>query len=274
MQPGATRPRGLDGGTVRLGVLAVALVMALLVAGSPRGSAQTPATPPHSAQSVGVVGCSNTAEHVDGYRAASDLDQMSQVRLGGLSFEMWGDPGSRDFDAAWRKYDSARPAGGYEGAWVQMCITNGTPDPNGLLTEVVDQIHQRDPGIPIYLSPINQFEEGQVCSRIGPDGFEVSSAVAEWGLANLPVQAGPVTGPIGPGTVASGDNCHLNDQGVALVGDQLVAWFDLGGWQDGAQPPPGGGGPLLPMLSGWCVAVEPLVAAGVLPALAVCGSPS
>ena len=269
--PAGQTPNVLVGRPVRLGAVAVALVVALIVATSPRGSAQTPTPPPHSAESVGVVGCSNTAEHVDGYRAASDLDQMPQVRLGGLAFDMWGDPSLRDFDSAWRKYDSGRPAGGYQGAWVQMCITSGTPDPNGLLSVVVDQIHQRDPDIPIYVSPINQFDEGHVCSRVGPDGFEVSSAVAEWGLTNLPVQAGPITGPIGPGTVSSGDNCHLNEEGVALVGDQLVAWFDLGGWQDGAQPPSGSGALAIPALAGWCIAVEPLVAVGILPTLAVCG---
>ncbi len=218
------------------------LGLALLLTMAPTGvaAAQPPEQAPGPPGSIGVVGCSNTSEHVDGYHMASQYGQLSQPRLGGLSFEMWGDPATKDYEAAWRKYDSARPGSGYASAWVQMCIrADDDHDPNALLSEVVSQIRQRDPDIPIYVSPINDYEEGHVCGRIGPDGFAVGEAAVEWGVTNLGVVAGPVTGPLTTDMLA-GDGCHLGPSGIALVGGQLVAWFD--GGEAGA--PPSGTDPL------------------------------
>ena len=253
---------GLD--RMRLAGLGLALLLSIAPMGA--AAAQPPEQAPGPPGSIGVVGCSNTSEHVDGYLMQSQLGQLSQPRLGGLSFEMWGDPTSRDFDAAWRKYDGARPAGGYAAAWVQMCVrANDDHDPNDLLSEVVSQIRQRDPDIPIYVSPINDYAAGHVCSRIGPDGFAIGEATVEWGVANLGVMAGPVTGPLTV-DMLGGDDCHLGPAGVELVGSQLVAWFD---GETGGAPPPGSG-PLATALRPLCTMVAPLVAVGAIPTVPAC----
>ena len=244
------------------------LGLALLLTMAPTGvaAAQPPEQAPGPPGSIGVVGCSNTSEHVDGYHMQSQFGQLSQPRLGGLSFEMWGDPATKDYEAAWRKYDSARPASGYASAWVQMCIrADDDHDPNALLSEVVSQIRQRDPDIPIYVSPINDYEEGHVCGRIGPDGVAIGEAAVEWGVANLGVVAGPVTGPLTTDMLA-GDGCHLGPSGIALVGGQLVAWFD--GGEAGA--PPSGTDPLANSLRPLCALVDPLVSVGAIAPIPPC----
>jgi hypothetical protein len=253
------RPR-LD--SLRLAALGLALLSAIASMGV-AAAQPPPAETPFPPGSIGVVGCSNTSEHVDGYSMQSELGQLTQPRLGGLSFEMWGDPATRDFDAAWRKYDSARPAGGYAAAWVQMCIrADDEHDPNALLSEVVSQIRQRDPDIPIYVSPINDYEEGHVCGRIGPDGFAVGEAAVEWGVANLGVVAGPVTGPLTVDMLA-GDGCHLGPSGLDLVGSQLVTWFDAGA-------SPSGTDPLAVAFLPLCTVLDPLVSLGAIAPIPLC----
>jgi hypothetical protein len=186
---------------------------------------------------VGVVGCSNTAQHVQGYRAASALDQMPLYPLGGLSIDVWGDPTATGYAGAWGRYAGARPSSGYEAAWVMLCIkVDDVHDPNQLLTHVVSQIQLRDPGIPVYVSPINTYVDGHLCSRVGVDGVTKGAATVEWGIANLAVQAGPVTGPLTLDLLAT-DGCHLNGSGIEFVGDQLVTWFDEGGFATDVTPP-------------------------------------
>jgi len=164
---------------------------------------------------------------------------MPYTKLGGLDLHLWGDPVSDKYASAWATYEGVRPATGYEAAWVMMCIKDDDgADSETLLTEVVNQIHLRDPGIPIYLSPINQYAAGHVCGRIGARGFDVGAAMVEWGIANLGVDRGPVTGVLTTDLLRS-DMCHLNQAGIDLVGAQLVEWFDNGGWQIAPDPEPG-----------------------------------
>ena len=186
---------GAMGNRVRLGRMRLAgLGLALLLTIAPTGvaAAQPPEQAPGPPGSIGVV---RVLQHQRAHRRLPDAVSVrpalpAELR-GGLSFEMWGDPATKDFAAAWQKYDSARPANGYASAWVQMCIrANDDHDPNALLSEVVSQISGTpDPDIPIYVSPINAYQEGHVCGRIGPDGFAVGEAAIDWGVANLGVVA-------------------------------------------------------------------------------------
>jgi Bacterial Ig domain len=224
------------------------LSTALLVLIAPPVSAQTgDPTPPFPINAVGVVGCSNTSQHLSGYRAQSSLDQVNAQPLGGLSFDIWGNPLAGKYGAAWAKYDGSRPAAGYMAAWVMLCIDDADGfDTETLLTEVVEQIRLRDPAIPIYVSPINGYPPGHVCGRVGARGVDVGRAAVEWGIEHLGVQYGPVTGVPTIDLVAA-DLCHLSPSGITHVGAQLVAWFDNGGWQ--TPPPPKPDRPPLPPLS-------------------------
>ncbi len=182
---------------------------------------------------IGVVGCSNTGQAVEGYLAASSVDKLVGGEMGGGSLPRWGNPGNDDYGFYWGLYDGRRPSGGYNGAWVQICMKAG--EHGGVfdgseqtwLSHVVEQIHSRDPGIPIWISPLNFYGGGQVCSSTGADGPAITAEAADWAAAALAgVQRGPDLGPLLPNHIGIRDDCHPNGAGEALLGGQLVAFFD------------------------------------------------
>lgn len=182
---------------------------------------------------IGVVGCSNTDQVVSGYLDASSLDKLAGGDLGGGSFGIWGDPGSRRYDLYWGLYDERRPADGYDAVWVQMCIRAGEHGgvfdggEQAFATHVVEQIRQRDPQATIWISPINFYGDGQVCTAIGPEGPAIAAQTADWAVANLTdVTRGPDLGPMLPEHIGLRDDCHLGRSGRALAGTQLVSFFD------------------------------------------------
>lgn len=197
-----------------------------------------PAMPPFGTDSVAILGCSNTSHHSLGYRAQSSLDQLVYTDMAGLMFDTWGDPADHEFDEAWSKYDSQRPESGYQAAWVMPCILGSDGyDSEALMTEVVHQIELRDGDIPIFVSPFSEYPPEHLCSPLGARGFDLGVALMEWSAANLGTLYGPITGMVTVDLMQD-DGCHLNDDGITLVGDQLMDWFDNGGWQAGYVPSP------------------------------------
>ncbi len=200
--------------------------------GTPQPSLQ-PATPPEQgAGLVGVVGCSNTDQSVTGYLEVSGKDRLIPGDLGGGTASIWGDPGNKSYSEYWAFYDSRRPADGLSDAWVQLCLR--TSDHGGVfdqsemdwMSHIVEQLQQRDPGINVWISPLN-FYDGVVCDAVGSDGPEIAAQMADWGAASLSgAFRGPDLGPISANQTSQRDNCHLNDSGRALVGGQLVEFFD------------------------------------------------
>lgn len=184
--------------------------------------------------SVGVVGCSNTNQAVAGYREISELGRLASGGLGGGSVSFWGDSAGREHGEYWDKYDSRRPPAGYEGTWVQLCLRtdehNGSFDSTEMdwITHIVDQIHERDPGIPIWISPVNLYADGVECRAVGIDGPEIASQAADWASESLEdVFRGPDLGPLTSNDVID-DQCHPNRAGRTLMGQQLVDFFDDG----------------------------------------------
>ena len=186
-----------------------------------------------TASRYGVIGCSNTDQTVTGYLELSSKDLIFGGDLGGGSLTRWGDPGDRRYDLYWELFDERRPAEGYDGVWVQLCIRNG--DHGGVfdeseatwVTHIVDQVHLRDAGVPIWISPINFYADGQVCSSVGPDGPAIAAMVADWAATNLDnVFRGPDFGPLAPQHIGVRDDCHPNDSGETLLGQQLVEFID------------------------------------------------
>jgi hypothetical protein len=98
-------------------------------------------------------------------------------------------------------------------------------DHQAAFTHIVDRLRLHYGAIPIYVSGINLYEEGHVCRKMGEHGEEMSWDLAAWAVANLGLELGPETGPLGEGTV-NDDGCHLAPAGQTLVGAQLVEWFD------------------------------------------------
>ena len=179
---------------------------------------------------IGVLGCSNTAQHVDGYLALSDIDRLISTPLGGGDFLAWGEPTARGYDGYWAGLSTDVVAGEVAAIWVQLCVrgknkTEVTSADQAAVAHIVDRLREQYGDVTIYLSGINLYEEGYVCRKTGENGVAISWELADWAVAELGVVKGPVTGPLGPGTVDS-DGCHLSPAGEDLVGAQLVDWFD------------------------------------------------
>ena len=182
---------------------------------------------------VGVVGCSNTHLAVGGYLEASSVDRIITGNLGGGSVSVWGDPANREYGEYWGIFDAETPPGGYSEVFMQLCLR--TSEHNGAfdaaeqewVAHMVAQVHARHPGITIWISPVNTYAEGLVCSSIGPDGPAIAAQAADWGAANLAnVSRGPDLGPLEEGQIAQRDDCHPNSAGQDLLGAQLVSFFD------------------------------------------------
>jgi hypothetical protein len=192
------------------------------------------ATPPDVGDGViGVVGCSNTSQSVDGYNDVSDSGLLTSGDLGGGAISLWGDPSSGDYSTYWSLYDTRRPAEGYAGTWVQLCIRTSEhqgafdADEQQWVTHIVEQVSARDPGIPIWISPLNFYGDGVLCEAVGVDGPAIAAETADWAASTLAgVFRGPDLGPVGQSDLGLRDNCHLGRDGQALVGSQLSAFFD------------------------------------------------
>lgn len=193
-------------------------------------SPATSSTAPSGGEgSIGVVGCSNTAQHVDGYLAVSELDRLIPTPLGGGDLDTWADAGSQGYESHWAELLSHVPPGSVGEFWVQICPRGAGPEVTGddeaALSSIVDRLRSEYGDVSIQVSGINLYEDGYICRKMGAFGVDVSWGLADWGVANLGLTRGPETGPLGPGTVDQ-DGCHLSPAGESLVGSQLVAWFD------------------------------------------------
>ncbi|HJR91863.1 MAG TPA: hypothetical protein VJ938_05450 [Acidimicrobiia bacterium] len=181
--------------------------------------------------SIGVIGCSNTAQHVDAYLPISGRALLANVgNLGGGTLARWY-ANEGDY---WEKYDKRAPVEGYGATWIQICL-RATENPEGVFTAthvgwirgVVAEVRQRFGNIPIFVSPLNFYEGAEGCLATGPRGQAVTVEVADWAAANLGVFRGPDTGPMDVDQLAS-DGCHLNASGQTEAGRQLVRFFDGG----------------------------------------------
>ena len=198
---------------------------------SPSGIAATP--PDIGDGAIGVVGCSNTAQSVDGYHDVSNAGLLTPGALGGGAISLWGDPSKGDYSMYWSFYETRRPAEGYAGTWAQLCIRASEhqgafdADEEQWVTHIVEQIQARDPGIPIWISPLNFYGDGVVCESVGVEGPAIAAEAADWAASALAgVFRGPDLGPIEQSDLGVRDNCHLGREGRALVGAQLSAFFD------------------------------------------------
>lgn len=199
---------------------------------TPKPSGPAP-DPTSVAGPIGVIGCSNTDLAVTGYTDVSSVDKMTTGDLGGGSESNWGNPSDDRYGVYWGIYDSRRPADGYPAVWVQVCLRtsehNGAfdADEQAWTTHIVEQIHSRDPGIPIWISGINSYADGTVCSAVGVDGPAIAAETSDWAAANLAdVFRGPDIGPLQPEHIGVRDDCHPNSSGQQFLGQQLVAFFD------------------------------------------------
>lgn len=92
-----------------------------------------------------------------------------------------------------------------------------------ILTELV---WANDPGIPVWISPMNYYET-ETCSVTGGNQIPNEGAVIanELSATIENVIRGPDLGPLTDSQVRL-DDCHPNDAGVELLGNQLKDFFD------------------------------------------------
>ncbi len=191
-----------------------------------------PAASPSSGP-IGVIGCSNTHQAVNGYLSLSTIDALTGGDLGGGSVPRWGLPNGDDYALYWGLYDARRPAAGYSATWLNLCLRSGEHGgafddaEKSWITHIIEQVHVRDPGITIWVSPLNFYADGHVCTSTGVDGPAIAAAAADWAGATFAnVARGPDLGPLEPSHIGVRDDCHPNGAGESLLGQQLVSFFD------------------------------------------------
>ena len=190
------------------------------------GTTTTTSEPPPLSAGIAGLGCSNTFDALadpGGYLDQSAEDNLIVVAAGGHTISNWAD--GRSWNS---RYIGFRPATGYTGLWIHLCERAGAGlDVNDVVT-IITNARALDPGIPVWLSPMNTYD-GVFCPVTG--GNEISEqgeqVVAELTSSMTGVVAGPDLGPLTSDMVRR-DDCHPNSQGVALMGAQLVEFFDAG----------------------------------------------
>ena len=108
----------------------------------------------------------------------------------------------------------------------QLCVRTNEgisghtyPDYEAQMDAVLEQLYARDPGVPVYLSWLMSYSfEG--CAQVD---WEAEERLLDYG-ASLGLLTGPVTGPLSSDQTK--DGCHPNGAGSALVGAQLIEFFD------------------------------------------------
>ncbi|CAN5821717.1 hypothetical protein BH23ACT4_BH23ACT4_12170 [soil metagenome] len=222
--------------TAVIGILAVALPA---LASDPRceeqpdrpqcqstGETPEPTTtttmPTNPFDAISVIGCSNTHHAASGYLDISATDLLVNTAWAGHTVEYWAvnSDGWDDY------YLPLRPADGFDGAWFNLCerVSAGLTLEN--VETVLAKIWEIDPGIPVWISPLN-FYEGEECdvtngNQIPDEGAVIADTlVAGYEL----VHRGPDLGPLTADHLRR-DLCHPSRDGITFLGAQLQTFFD------------------------------------------------
>lgn len=176
---------------------------------------------------IAAVGCSNTRNASEGYLDLSAEDNLIVVAAGGHTIETWANNTQSSRKDPWGRYLDFRPADGYDGVWLQLCerIDPGLTTEN-VVTIIEDLVWANDPGIPVWLSPLNYYTD-ESCSVTGGNTISHAGAVIIDQLTATMenVHYGPILGPLTDDMLRR-DDCHPNKDGAALLGSQLVGFFD------------------------------------------------
>jgi hypothetical protein len=189
---------------------------------------------PLSYESIGVVGCSNTRQHVEGYTSVSDADKFwppVSLAISGGTLATWA-ANLSDTNPYWANFSSNLLQHGANAVWMQMCIRSKEASSTGMTVEqqndvadVIGEIQRRTGGVPVYISPLNVYVEND-CAATGPYGVPNAIELADWASATGLATRGPDTGPLDHSQLAK-DLCHLNDTGLVAVGEPMVDFFDV-----------------------------------------------
>ncbi|MBI2013622.1 MAG: hypothetical protein HYS87_02240 [Candidatus Colwellbacteria bacterium] len=175
---------------------------------------------------IGFIGCSNTAQSVMGYSA-----------VGGDEF--WGisDDRKHDFDGGavadwvdignkfWHTFDNYYAANpNTDTIWWQMCVRSDEDPTLEDALEIVSGIKGRIPDVTIYVSSLPSYQEG-ICRITGTSGLARGKELASELVLKSDVRRGPELRSHEPSEILD-DGCHMNDEGLRAVGEQLKQFFD------------------------------------------------
>lgn len=177
---------------------------------------------PNLFDAVSVIGCSNTHHSAAGYADLSDVDLLVNTAWAGHTVEYWASN-----TTPWTEhYLPLRPLDGFDGAWLNLCerAVQGLTLENVEL--VLAKIWEIDPGIPVWISPLNYYENEECLVTNGNQIPTDGSLIADVLVANHElVLRGPDLGPLS-GEFLRADQCHPNRDGTEFLGSQLVEFFD------------------------------------------------
>lgn len=200
------------------------LIAFMLVAGSP-------AFAQHTVHSIGYIGCSNTRDSVTGYHAVSGNKNYLWPSYGidRGRIDLW----AKEPSSYWTLFQSmVNLYGTPRVVWVELC-ENAQQFPNSYaqVVSMLGVLKQKVATAIAYISAINGYNP-TLCSLMGnltPTGLAQANADtnawASKAVSDGLAQAGPVMGPLTPQLVKS-DNCHPNQAGMELLGQQLHDFFD------------------------------------------------
>lgn len=190
------------------------------------GSENTPATSVFSGgeNSIAYIGCSNSGQAVDGYHLVEGNKNRfwNSYRTGGKSVETWSQPNHE----AWSLFDQEVQKNGQpKVVWIQLCEHEMRAVEYSAIQDIITNLKQHTTTTNFYISSINNFEPKTLCERLGPDATDDTIAfadkIAQEGLA----KRGPDIGPLSEATTKP-DHCHANDEGLLVLGKDLVEFFD------------------------------------------------
>jgi len=190
-------------------------------------SATTTAPVPAASPTVGYIGCSNTWKTVEGYHKFANGGNIWEAdqNYGGGDVVTWASEtsNSNPYWAEFAKLYAAHPQP--KTLWIQLCVRSySTYDQaySAAIT-VINEAKRRVPGVPIYISGLNDFTPLDICQNSGPSGTTYSRQIADVLSSSGTVLKGPVLSALT--RQQTSDGCHPNDEGETLLGAELKAFF-------------------------------------------------
>jgi hypothetical protein len=171
---------------------------------------------------VSVIGCSNTHNAASGYLDGSEFDLLVNTAWAGHTVEYW----AVNSDGWDEHYLPLRPEDGFDGAWFNLCerVSAGLTLENA--ETVLAKIWEIDPGIPVWVSPLNFYEDEECDVTNGNQIPNEGSIITDTLVANYElVERGPDLGPL-TGDHLRRDLCHPNRDGITFLSTQLQDFFD------------------------------------------------
>lgn len=176
---------------------------------------------------IGYIGCSASRDSVAGYHAVPGNKNYMwpSYDTGDGRIDRWADPSS----SYWTLFQGmVNSYGQPQAVWVQLCEQLPThPNTYAQVKAMLSILKSKAPAAVAYISAINAYNPPTLCRSLGTSGQGKTNTDtwAAQAVAQKLAQAGPVMGPLTPATVIS-DDCHSNQAGRNLLGQQLQSLFD------------------------------------------------